>query len=108
MERVPSARESRLVLAPLVALQPTTNSADDRSNPGNLIKPAFLCRIQFPFHSGVPALEIQLCPEDESVLSLAGAIGTAIEYGSLEIERIFKVAGEYPIKADCPCLRLLA
>src|SRR5262245_61597047 len=102
MERAPTERESPFVLAPLVTLQAVTSSADNRSNPIGLIKAAFLYRIKFPFGAGEPALEIQLCAEDESVFRFAGSIGIPVEYSALEIERVFQVPGQYPIQAGCP------
>src|SRR5215475_11408536 len=108
MERAPPERESPLALAPLVGMQAVTSSADDSSNPMDLLKAAFLYRIKFPFDAGEPALEIQLCAEDESVFRFAGAIGLPVEYSALEIEGVLQVPGEYPIQAGCPGFRFAA
>ena len=64
--------------------------------------------MKLPFRGDSLTLEIHLCAENDRVFRLAGTFGISVEYGSLVVERVFQVSGQYPIQADCPGFHLAA
>src|SRR5262245_18682134 len=107
MVRACSTRESALVLRPFAATHAVTSSANERSSPIVLIKAAFRNAMKFSFRPAI-ASEIQLCTEDESVFRFAGTMRVSVEYGPLEVERVFQISGKDPVQASCPGFCLTA